>query len=68
MRPLVLLLAAAAAQPTADEYERLHTNLPWVRWKVASCVEINHRSSNEEPPSPRHRAGVDGVEDDAVKV
>jgi hypothetical protein len=60
MRPLVLVLAAAAvsAKPTADEYERLHTNLPWVRWKVASCVEINHPSSGEEPPSPRHRAGA----------
>jgi hypothetical protein len=47
MRPLVLLLAtAAAAQPSADEYERLHTNLPWVRWKVASEAKRLHKRAH----------------------
>ena len=38
---------------------------------VVICVEINQcsamsPSSDEEPASPRHRAGIDGVEDDAM--
>ena len=43
---LAAAAAAAAAQPSADEYERLHTNLPWVRWKVTSEAKRLHKRAH----------------------